>query len=109
METTETQYRTSLQALFDRIENALENVDADLLECEHSSGGLTLLMKQGTRSILSAQPSVQELWLAMASEGQAFHFRLNQEGKWVDTKQNLELLPLLKEYFQRTLNLTIDF
>jgi iron donor protein CyaY len=102
-------YQKQLEATFNRIETALEKVDADVLECERSSGGLTLVIQQKIRSILSAQPSLQELWLAMASEGRAYHFRLTEEGTWLDTKQDLELLGLLKEYFQKKLNLSLEF
>ena len=62
----EIEYRTRLQAVLARIENALADVDPDVIECEQSNGVLTMTFANQSRCILSGQPSVHA---ALASAG----------------------------------------
>ena len=97
---TEVDFRKELQKTFGRIEAAFEDVDPDLAECEQSFGSLTIRLSDGSRVILSAQPSVRQLWLALASKGMAFHFDFDPaRGQWWDDKQKgIELLAYLSSY-----------
>ncbi len=97
---TETDFRARIQAAFDRIEKGLSEVDPDLAECEQAMGVLTILFPDRTRCILSAQPSVRQLWLAMASLGTAYHFNFDPDlAVWRDDKgREVELLTYLEKY-----------
>ena len=64
---TELEYRKRIQDLFNRLEKVLETVDPDKAECEQSMGALTITFSDRSRCILSAQPSVRQLWLALAT------------------------------------------
>lgn len=97
----EVEYRGAIQATFDRIEAAFADVDPDRAECEQSMGSMTITLADRSRCILSAQPSVRQLWLALAAKGTAYHFNFDPAtGRWVDDKgKGIELVGFLKGYF----------
>ena len=109
----ETTFRRRIQETFTRVENAFENVDPDLAECEQSLGSLTITFADRSRCILSTQPSVRQLWLAMAAKGTAVHFNLENppDGasyRWIDDKgKGIELLSFLEGYLSETSGTTI--
>ena len=97
-----------LPAGFKRMEKALDSVDPDVIEVEQSSGVLTLKLARGAKIILSAQPSVRQLWLAMAVLGTAIHFDW-QNGQWVDDKgQGKELYSTLSQVLREQTGLEIS-
>jgi iron donor protein CyaY len=97
---TEPEFRKTLQATLDRIERAFEDIDPDVAECEQSLGSMTITLADRTRCILSAQPSVRQLWLALAARGTAFHF--NWDGAhWRDDKgKGIELEGFLAQFLR---------
>ncbi len=107
----EAEFRSLLAQLFQRIEAKFENVDPDVVECEVQYGALTLVFPNKTKLILSAQPSVQQLWMAIASRGVAYHF--NYDGTraqwWDDKGQGIEVLAYLKKYLQEEAQLNVEF
>ena len=105
----EAEYRRLIQGTLDRIEDAFENVDPDLAECEQQFGALTIKLKNGARCILSAQPSVRQLWMAVASRGAAFHFNYDPlKSEWRDDKGlGIEVTAYLRTYLQETVGLRL--
>jgi CyaY protein len=97
---SEKQFRERLGELFGRIEKAFDSVDPDQVECTVSQGALTLLFADGTKCILSGQPSVRQLWMAVAAQGVAFHFNFEEEsGTWMDDKgRGIEATAYLAQY-----------
>ena len=95
----EKEYRKKVSETFAELLKVLDNIDPDVVEAELSQGALTLLSKDGSKTILSQQPSVSQIWLAMASQGRAIHFNWNEAKKsWFDDKgQGLELISTLEE------------
>jgi CyaY protein len=65
---------------------------------DQQQGALSIVFADGSRCILSAQPSVRQLWMAVASRGIAFHF--NHDGAaWIDDKgRGIEALSYLKTF-----------
>jgi iron donor protein CyaY len=108
---SEVEFRRRVQATFDRIEGALSEIDPDLAECDQSLGTLVILFRDGSRCILSVQPSVRQLWLALASRGTAHHFDLDvSDGSWKDDKdRGLELLDCLGSVLKEATGLELDF
>jgi iron donor protein CyaY len=106
----ESDFRKKIQTLFDALEKGFENVDPDVVECEQTMGSLVLTLSDGARCILSIQPSVNQLWLAMASQGRAYHFNLDPASqKWVDDKgQNLEVVSLLRNFLKEKTGIEIN-
>src|SRR4051812_11938803 len=98
---TEAEFRQRVQTTLDRIEKGFENVDPDLAECEQSLGSMTITLSDRSRCILSVQPSVRQLWLALAARGTAYHFNFDETSrKWIDDKgRGVELVSFLKNYF----------
>ena len=97
---SESEYRNRIHELYKVIENAFENIDPDIAECENTLGAMTLVFADQTRCILSAQPSVRQLWLALASRGTAYHFNYDESSrKWMDDKGRGDLNSILEEFF----------
>ncbi len=97
---SEAAYRAKIKESFDRIERAFDSVDPDVVECSVQFGALTLLFPPGKKCILSAQPSVGQLWMALASQGKAYHFDYDPAvGLWRDDKgEGVELLSFLEKF-----------
>lgn len=106
----EAEYRKRIQTVLSRIEKAFTDVDPDVAECEQFLGSLTITLADGSRCILSSQPSVQQLWLALAARGTAYHFNFDSTQQvWMDDKgQNIEVLSFLTSYLQETTGLRIE-
>lgn len=90
---SETEYRAAIQRIYVALDRALEAIDPDVIEGESSLGSYTLTFGDRSRCILSAQPSVRQLWLALAAKGIAHHFSWSAErAEWHDDKgQGIEL------------------
>jgi CyaY protein len=106
----ELDYRNQIQKVLQRIETALADVDPDKVECEQAMGAMTLTFSDQSRCILSAQPSVQQLWVAMAARGTAYHFNFQDgSGTWVDDRgRGIEVVQLVKEYIKEFTGLEIQ-
>jgi CyaY protein len=115
----EAEFRARIQATFDVIERALESADPDVVEVEQSLGSLTLTFSGGKRCILSTQPSVRQLWLAVAHLGIAHHFNWSSSGTgsaagaagvWNDDKgKGVELLSFLETQLRDAAGLRVSF
>ena len=95
---TESELRALAKQVYDRVAKALDEVDPDEVECEESLGSLTILLGDGAKWILSVQPPVRQLWLAVASLGRAYHFDYDpRSGTWRDDKgEGIELISHLR-------------
>jgi len=93
----EKEYRLKIKAVYSRVESAFDDVDPDVVEPELGQGTLILLTPKG-KIILSTQPSVRQLWLAVAALGLAVHFNYDDANNtWVDDKgDGKELYAYLK-------------
>ena len=105
----ESDYRKQVELVFNRIEKALESVDPDLVECELTQGSLVLTFTDRSKCILSMQPSVAQIWLALASQGTAYHFNQDPEsGRWKDDKgKGIELTSYLADFLKQMTGLEI--
>lgn len=108
---SESEFRALAKAAYDRIDAGFAEVDPDQVECEVSQGALTLTLASGARWVLSQQPPVNQLWLAVASKGRAYHFDYEAApGHWKDDKgEGLELLSHLEQLLLEEAGLEIRF
>jgi len=108
---SESEFRKLALAVYDRIEAKFDDVDPDEVECEVSQGSLTLTLASGHRWVLSQQPPVRQMWLAVASRGRAYHFDYEPAtGLWRDDKgEGIELLGHLETLLAEEANLTVKF
>lgn len=99
---SEAEYRKLIEDSFARIERSFEDVDPDVAECEQSMGAMIITFADRSKCILSAQPSVRQLWLALAAQGTAHHFNFDAaSGCWIDDKgKGLELLSFLEKFLK---------
>jgi iron donor protein CyaY len=106
---TEQEYRKKIQETYDVIEDAFSDVDPDIAEVEQSMGALSIRFGDGSKCILSAQPSVRQLWLALASRGTAHHFNLDTaSGRWIDDKKpELELFAVLRKVLRESYEIDV--
>ncbi len=106
----ELEYRKRIQFVYDWIEGAFEEVDPDLAEVEQTMGSLTITLAGGARCILSAQPSVQQLWLALAAQGIAYHFNYDESlHRWIEDKgRGIELTEFLITYLKKATGVEIS-
>ena len=108
---SESEFRQLAQAIYDRIEAQFDEVDPDEVECEVAQGALTLTLQDGARWVLSQQPPVRQLWLAVASKGRAYHFDYDAaNGRWIDDKgEGVELLSHLERLLAEVAELQVKF
>jgi iron donor protein CyaY len=95
----EAEYRKCVQETFDDVTAQFEDVDPDVAECEQAFGVVTISFPNRTKVILSAQPAVRQVWVAMAAKGTAVHFNFDHvAGRWRDDKgRDIELKALLTQ------------
>lgn len=93
----EKEYRLKVKSVYTEVESFFDNVDPDLVEPEQGMGTLILLTPKG-KIILSMQPSVRQIWLAVAALGVAIHFNFHENTQdWRDDKgESKELISYLK-------------
>ncbi|NBU21159.1 iron donor protein CyaY [bacterium] len=103
-------YRKRVEEVFSRLEKALRDVDPDLVECELAQGTLTLTFADHSRCILSTQPSVEQIWLALASRGTAYHFNYDAEKRswWDDKGKGVEIFSFLMNYLKEMTGLSLS-
>ena len=94
---TETEFNQEVDALFMKIEAALDARDTDI-DYETTAGILTLEFEDGSKIIVNRQGATQEIWVAAKSGG--YHYRWN-EGAWRNTRDGSELLTSLSSYISR--------
>ena len=94
----EKEYRLLVDQTFRTIEKAFDQVDPDEAEFELAQGAATIRFSNGTKCILSQQPSVRQVWMAVAAKGVAYHFNFDSNTKqWKDDKgKGVELLSCVR-------------
>ena len=90
----ESEFLNTTDALFDRIETALDDAGVDV-DIDRNGNVLQLEFDDGAKLIVNRHLPNQEVWLAARSGG--FHYRLNADGAWEDTRGGESLLRALTQ------------
>ena len=92
----ESDFNELADAVFERIEQALDGSDADI---EYDSNGTVLEMEfeDGSKVIVNRHVPNREIWLAAKSGG--FHYGY-QDGQWLSRRDESELFSKLGELVQ---------
>jgi CyaY protein len=102
---TDSDYLTRAEAVLARIEQAADDIDADI-EIERSGNVLTLEFENGSKIIVNLQPPMQEIWIAAKAGG--FHFKF-VDGQWLDTRGGREFFESLSDYATQQAGERVDF
>jgi len=102
---TESEFIKLADAIFTRIENALDSSSSDI---DYSLNGhvLEIEFDNGTKIIINRHTANQEIWVAAKSGG--FHYSF-QDGRWLSTRDNSELFKKLGELVQLSSGESIQF
>lgn len=97
---SESEFRAAVKKVLDPVESCFDQIDPDVAECFSQMGALTIQFSDRSKCILSSQPSVQQIWLALAAKGIAYHFDYSLEKyQWIEDKTKcLELTQVLKSF-----------
>ena len=107
----ESEFRALAAITYRRVLTGFDEIDPDLAEAEESQGSLTITLADGARWILSLQPPVRQIWLAVASLGRAYHFDYDPAKEaWCDDKgEGKELLPHLAALLAEVAQVEVRF
>jgi CyaY protein len=102
---TESEFNELADAVFQRIELALDDADAGI---DYDSNGNVLEMEfaDGSKLIINRHVPNREIWLAAKSGG--FHYAL-QDGSWLSQRDGSELFGKLDELVQLGSGRRLDF
>jgi CyaY protein len=95
---SDAQYQQRASAVLASIEAQVDRwLDEDLIDIDsHRTGGLLeLALPNGSKLIINTQPPLHEIWLAAKAGG--YHFRLDQSGRWLDTRDGADFFQRLSE------------
>jgi len=95
---TDAEYHQRASAVLAAIEHQVDRwLDQDVIDIDsHRTGGLLeLALPNGSKLIINTQPPLHELWLAAKAGG--FHFRLQPDGRWLDTRDGADFFQRLSE------------
>ena len=91
---------------FQRLLAALDRFDPDELEADLSGGVLKIAFADKRNCVLNRQAAANQLWLAEGAS--AWHFSLDAQGQWIDTKGRGTLPTVLGEVLTRRLGRPIS-
>jgi CyaY protein len=102
---TENEFNKLTDAVFQRIEHALDASDADI---DYDSNGTVLEIEfaDGSKIIANRHVPNREIWLAAKSGG--FHYAL-RDGSWISQRDDSELFAKLNELMQLGTGNKLDF
>jgi CyaY protein len=102
---TESEFNELADAVFRRIEQAIDDSDADI---DYDSNGTVLEIEfdDGSKVIVNRHVPNREIWLAAKSGG--FHYAL-QDGRWFSQRDSSELFSRLGELVELGTGIKVDF
>ena len=92
--------REFITAADQTLKRLLAHLDDLEIESELTDGKLVMTFEDGTTLIVNRQGAAHQLWLAEPGGGWHFNF---ENGKWIDSKRNVELLESLESLIGRYL------
>jgi CyaY protein len=102
---TESEFNELADAVFQRVEQAIDASDADV-EYSLSGGVLELEFDDDSKVIINRHAPNQEIWLAAKSGG--FHYSW-QEGRWISRRDGSELFAKLGQLVKAGCGAQISF
>ena len=105
----ESEYMHLVADTFEKIEDALDEVDPSDVDTTSAGDVLTLTLKDGVRCIVNTQRPTRQIWLA--ARASAWHFDYDAAtGRWVDDKgRGDELFATLRKIVQAGAGIDVAF
>ena len=92
----ESAYQRLADAVFKRIDKALEQIDPSDVDVDFAGDVMTLTCKNGVRCIVNTQRPTRQMWVA--AKASAWHFSYDEKNtSWFDDKTSNELFQTLSE------------
>ncbi|USD65364.1 iron donor protein CyaY [Vibrio sp. SCSIO 43136] len=101
----DTEYHQLVDQVMEAIEIAIDDSGADI-DYEVNGNVMTLEFENRSQIIINRQEPMKEVWLASKSGG--FHFQY-QEGEWICSKTQLELMEMVKQECEKHAEEAIDW
>ncbi|WP_374673428.1 iron donor protein CyaY [Ideonella sp.] len=95
---SDAEYHQRAAAALAAVERQVDRwLDEDVIDIDsHRTGGLLeLSLPDGSKLIVNTQPPLHEIWLAARAGG--FHFRLQADGSWRDTRDGADFFERLSQ------------
>ncbi len=83
-----------LDAIEVQVDRWYDEQDIDI-EGERNGNVLTLSFEDRSQVVINTQAPMQEIWVAARSGG--FHYRLQEDGSWIDSRSGKELADALSD------------
>ncbi|TDR72471.1 iron donor protein CyaY [Paludibacterium purpuratum] len=103
---TESEFLDLTDTLLDSLQTALDESALDL-DYELNGGVLEIEFDSGEKIIVNRHVPNQEIWVAAKSGG--FHFGLNEQGQWRNTRDGSELGQALSQLIGRSAGETFSW
>jgi len=105
----ESKYLALAHAAFDKIQDALEDVDPADVDVDSAGDVVTLTMKDGVKCIVNTQRPTRQIWLA--ARARAWHFAYDEGKKqWLDDKgTGAELFATVASILKEGSNVDVRF
>jgi CyaY protein len=105
----ESTYQKLVAQTFRRIEDALADVDPDVVEVTSTGDVVTFTFADGSRCILNTQRPTRQLWLAAKSQGWHFNY-LEATETWADDRgRDVTLYGQISALLRETCGLDVRF
>lgn len=106
----ESEYLRQAKQAFLRVEQAFDDVDVDVADCERATGDVVAIaFASGVRCVLNTQRPTRQIWLAANAE--AWHFAWQPEAQaWLDDRRDdAELFATLRQLVRTHSGLELSF
>ena len=97
------EYHALAEQLMMEVEDQLDDSDIDV-DCESSSGILTITFPDFSKIIINKQAPLQQVWVATKFNGHHFNYA---EGQWIDERTGAEFWQFMSEAATKQGNLNV--
>jgi CyaY protein len=104
----ETRYNQLVAAAFQRLLQALDRVDPDLLDADSTGDMVTITAAAGQKVVVNTQRAARQIWVA--GKGIGVHFSYQEDGRWMDDKaRGLELFDFVADAVEAVAGVRLEF
>jgi len=96
------------EEIYQRIFDAFEEIDPDIVEAEIQLDNITISFENGTRFVLNRQAATSQIWLATKKTG--YHFDFDpKKNAWICDKSGDELFEILSQSISELISQPFHF